>query len=89
MTPSTAPHRGEPTDLSRGVMQVAWVSFLGAAMAVGLVFSLVDPLELDAVLLHLDGYRIAAYTVGFFVFWVLFAAVGALVWYLARTDRSR
>ena len=68
--------------LGRFMMQVLWPSFLMAAVAVGIVFSMIDPQELVFVGLHLADTREASYTVGFFVFWALFAASSALTWVL-------
>ncbi len=72
----------------RAVAQVTWPAFLGAAMAVGLTFSTIDPLEIDLVTENLADSREAAYTIGFFVFWVLFMLSGSLTWYLANTDHE-
>jgi len=69
--------------LGRFMMQVLWPSFLMAAVAVGVFFSMIDPEELVFVGLHLADSREAAYTVGFFLFWVLFALSSGLTWILA------
>ena len=73
--------------LLRFLMQVLWPAFLGAALTVGVVFSLVDPLEIDIVLHHLDGNRELAYTGGFVLFWVLHALACALTWLLSTSGR--
>ena len=70
------------------LMQVLWPSFLMAAVAVGVFFSMIDPQELVIVGLHLADSREAAYTVGFFVFWILLAASSALTWLLAHPERG-
>ncbi|MFA7665510.1 MAG: hypothetical protein WCY32_05260 [Burkholderiaceae bacterium] len=76
--------------LGRFMMQVLWPSFLMAAVAVGLVFSMIDPQELVFVGIQLADNREAAYTVGFFLFWALFAASSALTWLLASSpERDR
>jgi hypothetical protein len=69
------------------MMQVLWPSFLMAAVAVGVFFSMIDPQELVVVGLHLADSREAAYTVGFFLFWILFAASSGLTWLLANAPR--
>jgi hypothetical protein len=71
--------------LGRFMMQVLWPSFLMASVAVGLFFSMIDPQELVFIGLHLADSREAAYTVGFFLFWALFAASSALTWMLASS----
>lgn len=81
--------RNRLSRLARAVFQVLWPSFLGAAMAVGVFFSAIDPLEIEFVGVHLADSREGAYTVGFFLFWMLFALSGAIIWYLAATDHDR
>ncbi len=79
---------GRLSRFGRAVAQITWPAFLGAAMSVGLLFSSVDPLEIDLVGVHLSDSREAAYTIGFFVFWVLFMVSGTITWYLANTDHE-
>ena len=68
--------------LGRFLMHVLWPAFLMSAVAVGVFFSTIDPHELDVVGLHLADSREAAYTIGFFVFWVLFTACSSLTYFL-------
>ena len=68
----------------RVVMQVLWPAFLMAIIAEGVFFSLIDPHELRVVAAWLNGSRIAAYTIAFFVFWVLFACSSGIKYFLAR-----
>ncbi len=60
---------------------VMWPAFLGAALADGIVFTLVDPETVEVF-----GYqaisRPAAYTVGFFLFWLVIVAAGSLTLWL-------
>ena len=70
------------------LMQVLWPSFLMAAVAVGVFFSMIDPQELVIVGLHLADSREAAYTVAFFLFWVLFAGSSGLTWMLANEPQG-
>jgi hypothetical protein len=72
--------------LARFMMQVLWPSFLVATAAVGLVFSMVDPDELVFVGISLADSREAAYTVGFFLFWAMFALSSGLTWLLGKPD---
>ena len=69
----------------RFLMQVMWPSFMVAVIAEGLFFSLIDPREISLVSRHLGDSRVAAYTLGFFVFWALLAAASTLTWILAET----
>ena len=70
----------------RCLMQVLWPAFLGAALTVGLVFSLIDPLQVEWVLTHLHGSREAAYTAGFILFWTIYSLVCTMTWFLATTE---
>lgn len=74
--------------LGRILMQVLWPAFLMAIVAEGVLFSMVDPHELVIVGLHLADSREAAYTVGFFVFWVLFACSSGMTYLLSHGMRE-
>lgn len=67
----------------RFMMQVLWPAFIVSAIAEGVFFSMIDPQELVVVGLHLADSREAAYTVGFFLFWVLFSLACSITWVLA------
>jgi len=67
-------------------MQVLWPAFLGAAMTVGLVFSLIDPMQIDWVHMYLNDSREAAYTGGFILFWLVYALACGMTWFLATTE---
>ena len=69
--------------LARAAMQVLWPGFVAAAVMVGIVFSVVDPLTIDFVHDNLGNSREAAYTVAFIVFWVIVSAACAMTWLLA------
>jgi hypothetical protein len=53
------------------LMVVLWPAFLMACVATGLFFSLVDPMELIILDERLQVHMLGAYTIGFFVFWIL------------------
>jgi hypothetical protein len=55
----------------RLVMIVLWPSFLMSCVATGLFFSMVDPSELVLFDRPVTVSLIGAYTIGFFVFWLL------------------
>ena len=69
--------------LGRFMMYVLWPAFVMSAVAEGVFFSMIDPHELTIVGLHLADSREAAYTVGFFVFWALFAICSGLTYLLS------
>lgn len=65
------------------LMYVLWPSFLAAGAAEVLFFTVVDPADFE-------GGRLAAYSVGFFLFWALAAASSALTCFLQRSrDEGR
>lgn len=68
-------------------MQVLWPAFLMSIVAEGLFFSMIDPRELEIVGVQLADSREAAYTVGFFVFWILFSCSSGLTYLLAHGSR--
>jgi len=70
--------------VGRFLMQVLWPAFLMSIVAEGVFFSMIDPHELTVVGIHLADSREAAYTAGFFVFWILFTASSALTYLLAH-----
>ena len=70
----------------RCLMQVLWPAFLGAAITVGVLFSVVDPAQIEWVQIYLNQSREAAYTVGFIVFWALYSLACTITWLLASTE---
>lgn len=70
----------------RCLMQVLWPAFIGAAITVGVLFSLIDPLQIEWVHIHLNDSREAAYTTGFVLFWIVYSLACAVTWYLATTE---
>lgn len=72
--------------MAKRLMWALWPSFLVAAGATGVFFSVFDPLEL-----HWFGQigllsRQASYTLGFFFFWLLCAFSAALALWLSGTS---
>ncbi|MEN9726750.1 MAG: hypothetical protein RL434_1116 [Pseudomonadota bacterium] len=53
------------------IAAVLWIAFLAAAGATGVFFSVIDPLELKYCVPFSEVSRLAAYTIGFFLFWAL------------------
>jgi hypothetical protein len=68
----------------RFLMQVLWPAFLVAVIAEGLFFSMVDPQHLELLGFSIADDRRSAYTIGFFLFWVLFSLSSGLTWLLSR-----
>ena len=65
---------------------IFWPSFLMAIPATGIYFSLFDPVDLTLFGVYVPGNRIAAYTIGFFAFWMLGAGSCAISLFLMRTS---
>lgn len=63
---------------------VLWPSFLTAGAAVGVFFSLFDPVELTLFGEPVVLSRTATYSLGFFAFWLFGAATSSLTCYLQR-----
>lgn len=72
--------------LVRCLMQVLWPAFVGAGVTVGLLFSLIDPMDIDWVQSYLNDSRQASYTIGFLLLWLLYALTCSVTWYLATTE---
>ncbi len=64
---------------------IIWPAFLVAGVLELLVFSVVDPVDLDA-LAHLMWSREAYYSIAFFVFWGVVAGASALTLWLATSE---
>ena len=64
------------------VLRVAWPSFLVAALAEFVFFSIFDPFELHFFGAPLEMSRLAIYTMGFFGFWGLAMASAVLALWL-------
>jgi hypothetical protein len=64
---------------------ILWPSFLVAVAAVGVFFSLFDPMEFSIEGEALASTRLGAYTIGFFVFWAFAACSSGLTCFLQRS----
>lgn len=73
----------------RLALVVLWPSFLVAIIAEGFFFSLFDPADLLLVGGHVDLNPTAAYTLGFFFFWVFCSLASMLSCYLIRGDEGQ
>lgn len=71
--------------MTQRLIHILWPSFLVAGVADIIFTTLFDPLEIMYRGEALIGNRIGAYTVGFFVLWVLGIASSALTCYFQRS----
>ena len=67
----------------RLAMIILWPSFLVAIVAEGFFFSLFDPRELLLAGRQIELSPLAAYTIGFFIFWIVCSLASILTYYLA------
>jgi hypothetical protein len=70
-------------------MWMLWPSFLVAAAAEGVFFSLFDPGELTLFGQPIELSRTAMYSIGFFFFWGLCAASSGLSLFLERGGEEK
>ena len=66
------------------IVSVLWPSFLTAGVATILFFTAFDPQLIMAVSGYGEISRMAGYTIGFFIFWLLTASSCALTCYFQR-----
>lgn len=69
----------------RSLMLIFWPSFLMAGLASGVVFALIDPLDV-AIFGHLRPEREVLYAAGFFFFWFIAAMSSLLTLYLVPKE---
>lgn len=70
--------------MSKRLIWILWPGFVMAIPAVGIVFTLVDPVDLHLLGRPLELGRLGAYTLGFLFFWALGCAASALTCLLQR-----
>lgn len=71
------------------IIAVLWPSFLTAGLATALFFTAFDPRELLSQTRFADVSRLGAYSVGFFLFWLLTASSCILTCYFSRPCEPR
>lgn len=72
----------------RYAMTILWASFLVAIVAEGCFFSLFDPRELLLSDRQIELSPLAAYTIGFFIFWFFGALASTLTCYLLNAPEE-
>ena len=70
----------------RLTLSILWPSFIAAGIGLGIIFTLIDPMELVVLGEHVRASRGAVYSLGFFVLWVIAAMAAAMSAFLL-TDR--
>jgi hypothetical protein len=67
---------------------VLWPAFLAAAVGVGIVFTLIDPMELVVLGGHIQASRLSVYSLGFFVLWSIAAMASGMTALLTTGSRN-
>ncbi len=65
-------------------VSILWPSFVTAAFATIVFFTLFDPIELSLIAGLPDITRMAGYTIGFFAFWLVTSLSSGLTCYFRR-----
>jgi hypothetical protein len=73
----------EKIGVARLLIAILWSSFLTSGLATILFFTAFDPAELFALTRFNHLSRLAAYSTGFFIFWLLTAVSSALACYFS------
>jgi len=72
------------------IATVLWLSFLMAGIATGCFFSVIDPFELRYCVDFPEMSRTGAYSVGFFLFWLLTSSSSLLAaFFIYPTKESK
>lgn len=75
----------ETSTFAKRLMWVLWPSFLVAAAACGIFFTVFDPRDLHVFGQPVEASRELIYTIGFFLFWAMAIASSALTVLLERS----
>lgn len=75
--------------MARLMMVILWPSFLVAIVAEGFFFSIFDPSELSFMGSGIEVTPLAAYTLGFFIFWLFCSLASMLTCYLAGMPNDK
>ena len=65
------------------IMWILWPSFIAAGIGVGMVFTLIDPMELQVLGTSGQISSTMIYSLGFFVLWAIAAMASAMSCFLA------
>ncbi len=66
---------------------ILWPSFLAAGIGIGIVFTLIDPMELVVLGEQVHASRAAIYSLGFFILWAIAAMASAMSCFLLNSHR--
>jgi len=74
--------------MQRLLMSVLWPSFLVAIVAVGALFSVIDPLHRSVIEDKEAIWSLATYTIGFLLLWLFCALSSALTCFLRQDPKE-
>lgn len=72
--------------MNQKLVWILWPSFVTAIAMEGIVFSIFDPFELTVLGIPLEEHHLAAYTIGFFIFWAFAATSSALTLFFQKPN---
>jgi len=77
---------GKESEISQfqNLVSIFWPSFLVASLGTILFFAFFDPTELARISGYPEISRLAGYTIGFFLFWLLSAVSSGLTYYFRQ-----
>ena len=78
----------ESIPLIQRVISILWPSFITSGLATALFFTAFDPAQLLMFTDFADISRTGAYTVGFFLFWLLTSITSVLTCYFQRPCKT-
>ena len=71
------------------LMWILWPSFIAAGIGVGIIFTLIDPMELVVLGDHVNASRTTIYSMGFFVLWAITTLASAMSCFLTTAIDAR
>ena len=75
--------------MMKQTMWVLWPSFVAAGIGLGIIFTLIDPMELIVLGKHVGASRTTIYSLGFFVLWAIAAMASAMSCFLASGEGQK
>ncbi len=79
---------GDRQMTAQRLMCIAWPAFLMTVLLEGLVFAVIDPMDLHFVAEGFELSRQGFYTLAFFVFWGIIAIASALSIFLLNAPQN-
>ena len=80
----TLEHKSADIPVIQRIIAVLWPSFLTSGIATGLFFTAFDPIDLMMISGQAELSRMGAYSIGFFLFWLLTATTCGLTCYFQK-----